>query len=109
MIGDALDRASLGWFAFLGIGQISAFLGATVLISAEAPARARVAVIGMFNVFGALGIIVSVGVGGRLFDAFQPAAPFVFIGLITLPVVLFALIVRWKAPGPMRRAAPAPD
>jgi MFS family permease len=106
MIDDALDRASLGWFAFLGIGQISAFLGATVLISAEAPARARGAVIGMFNVFGAIGIIVSVGVGGRLFDAFQPAAPFVFIGLITLPVVLFALIVRWKAPGPLRPAPP---
>jgi len=109
MIDDALDRASLGWFAFLGIGQISAFLGATVLISAEAPARARGAVIGMFNVFGAIGIIVSVGVGGRLFDAFQPAAPFVFIGLITLPVVLFALIVRWKAPGPLRPAPPVPD
>jgi hypothetical protein len=43
MIDDALDRASLGWFALLGIGQISAFLGATVLISAEAPRAKRAA------------------------------------------------------------------
>ncbi len=101
MIDDPLDRASLLWFGVLGIGQISAFLGATVLISSEAPARARGAVIGMFNVFGAIGIIVAVGIGGRLFDSVAPSAPFVFIGLITVPVVIMALIVRWKSPGHM--------
>lgn len=99
LIGDPLDRASLGLFALLGVGQISAFLGATVLISAEAPARARGAVVGMFNFFGALGIIVAVGIGGRLFDAISPAAPFVFIGLITIPVVLATVLVRFRAPG----------
>ena len=100
-IGDPLDRASLLLFALLGIGQISAFLGATVLISHEAPAATRGAVVGMFNVFGALGIIVSVGVGGRLFDAYFPAAPFIFIGLITILVVIMAVIVRIKSPGSM--------
>ncbi|RMF97751.1 MAG: MFS transporter [Gammaproteobacteria bacterium] len=99
LIDDPLKPAELGLFALLGIGQISAFLGATVLISAEAPRRTRGAVVGMFNVFGAVGIIVSVGVGGRLFDAIAPAAPFVFIGLLTVIVVLFAVIVRIKSPG----------
>jgi MFS family permease len=101
LIGDPLDRASLGLFALLGIGQISAFLGATVLISAEAPARTRGSVVGMFNMFGAVGIIVSVGIGGRLFDSIRPAAPFVFIGLITILVVVAAIVVRLKSPGPM--------
>lgn len=110
-IGDPLDRASLPLFALLGVGQISAFLGATVLISQEAPRRSRGAVVGMFNVFGAIGIIVSVGVGGRLFDAVAPSAPFVFIGLLTCVVVVLALIVRVKAPGPapVGRAVAAED
>jgi MFS family permease len=101
LIGDPLARSSLGLFALLGIGQISAFLGATVMISQEAPRRSRGSVVGMFNMFGAIGIIVSVGIGGRLFDTIAPAAPFVFIGLITIVVLLMALVVRWKAPGPM--------
>lgn len=108
LIDHPLERASMGLFALLGIGQISAFLGATVLISHEAPRRSRGAVVGMFNVFGAIGIIVSVGVGGRLFDAYAPAAPFVFIGLLTVLVVFFAIFVRIKAPGdPAPTAKPA--
>lgn len=101
MIDDPLAPVSLGWFALLGVGQISAFLGATVLISHEAPRRTRGAVVGMFNVFGAIGIIVSVGVGGRLFDAYAPSAPFVFIGLLTIVVVAFAIFVRITSPGEM--------
>lgn len=98
LIGDALNRASLGLFALLGVGQISAFLGATVLISGAAPSRSRGAVIGMFNMIGAIGIIIAVAVGGRLFDAVRPAAPFVFIGLLTVFVVIMALVVRVNAP-----------
>lgn len=101
LIGDPLARESLVLFALLGMGQISAFLGATVMISQEAPRRSRGSVVGMFNMFGAIGIIVSVGIGGRLFDTIAPAAPFVFIGLLTILVLLMALVVRWKAPGPM--------
>ncbi len=98
LIDDPLARSSLGWFAFLGMGQISAFLGATVLISHEAPRRTRGAVVGMFNMFGAVGILVSVGIGGRLFDAYSPAAPFVFIALLTIFVLVFGLYVRIVAP-----------
>ncbi len=98
-IGDPLKPAALGWFALLGIGQISAFLGATVLISHEAPLKTRGSVVGMFNMVGAIGILVSVGVGGRLFDSIRPAAPFVFIGLLTILVALWGVGVRIRAPG----------
>ena len=98
-IDDPLKPAALGWFALLGIGQISAFLGATVLISHEAPRRTRGSVVGMYNMVGAIGILVSVGVGGRLFDDIRPAAPFVFIGLLTILVALWGIVVRIKAPG----------
>lgn len=86
-------------FAFLGIGQISAFFGATTLISQEAPARTRGTVVGMFNTCGAIGIFFAAGVGGRLFDSIGPYAPFMLIGVISLLVALMALIVRLKSPG----------
>ncbi len=87
------------WFAFLGIGQISAFFGATTLISQEAPARERGTVVGMFNTSGAIGIFFAAGVGGRLFDSIGPYAPFMLIGVISAFISLMAILVRIKAPG----------
>ncbi|MCL4720445.1 MAG: MFS transporter, partial [Gammaproteobacteria bacterium] len=74
LVEDPLAPASMGWFAFLGIGQISAFLGSTILIGQEAPVAKRGAVVGMFNIFGAVGILIGVAVGGRVFDAIGPWA-----------------------------------
>jgi MFS family permease len=98
-VGDAADPSQMGWFVLLGMGQISAFLGATVLISTEAPLAARGAVIGMFNVSGAVGILISTGIGGRLFDSVAPAAPFAMIGVLAALVTVFAIYVRLTAPG----------
>ena len=86
-------------FFLLGVGQISAFLGATVLISQEAPKLKRGAVVGMFNTFGAIGIFIAVAIGGRLFDLYGGYAPFVLVGAMNLVVALLAIVVRIKAPG----------
>lgn len=94
LVEHPLEPAALGWFALLGIGQISAFFGATTLISHEAPRVSRGAVIGMFNVCGAVGVLVSTSIGGRLFDSIGPAAPFAMIGVAAAVVTLFALYVR---------------
>jgi len=99
--GFPLSGSSSFLFAMLGIGQISAFLGATILISHEAPKLKRGVVVGMFNTFGAIGIFVAVAVGGRLFDSVGGYAPFMLIGGLNAVVVLFALIVRIKSPGDM--------
>jgi MFS family permease len=88
-------------FALLGVGQISAFFGATTLISHEAPRRERGTVMGMFNTFGAIGIFFAAGIGGRLFDTVGPYAPFVLIGALSFMVLLLAVIVRIKSPGLM--------
>ncbi len=71
-IDDPLAREPLIW-VLLGIGQISAFGGATTLVSAEAPIAKRGVVVGMFNIFGVVGIFISTAIGGRLFDAIGPA------------------------------------
>lgn len=101
MIGDPLARDAIPLLALLGIGQISAFAGAQTLIAREAPQRTRGSVIGMFNMAGAAGILVATGIGGRLFDAFGPSAPFVFVGALTCLVVAAAVVCRIRAPGPM--------
>jgi MFS family permease len=99
LVDDPLSNAAIPYFILLGIGQISAFFGATTLISQEAPRRSRGAVVGAFNMCGAIGIFVASGLGGRLFDSVGPAAPFALIGFLNGLVVLFAIYVRTKAPG----------
>jgi MFS family permease len=101
LVDDPLARESLIYFVLLGIGQISAFVGAATLIGQEAPIASRGAVVGMFNISGAIGIFVCTAVGGRLFDAIGPHAVFEMVGGLTVLVVLYAIWVRWKAPGPM--------
>jgi len=106
--GFPLSLQATLFFLLLGIGQISAFLGATVLISQEAPKLKRGAVVGMFNTFGAIGIFIAVAIGGRLFDVYGGYSPFALIGAMNFVVVLFAIIVRIKAPGgssPVKAAA----
>ncbi len=104
-VEDPLSPAAIPLFLVLGIGQISAFFGATVLISHEAPRLKRGAVIGMFNMCGAVGIFISSGVGGRLFDSIGPAAPFILVGGMNFCVFLLAVVVRIYSPGemPVRR------
>jgi MFS family permease len=99
LIGDPLARESVPLLILLGIGQISTFAATTTLISQEAPAEARASVIGMFNIFGAAGILLCTFVGGRLFDSIRPAAPFAFIGTLTAVVFLLAVLCRIRAPG----------
>ncbi len=100
-IDDPRTSAALPLVVLLGIGQISAFAGAQTLISKETVNATRASVIGMFNAFGAAGILVSTFVGGILFDRIGPHAPFAFVGVMTLGLIVAAIIVRRKAPGPL--------
>lgn len=101
LVDDPLSRDAMPLFMLLGVGQISAFFGATTLISQEAPKLARGAVVGAFNMCGAIGILLAGLVGGRLFDAVSPAAPFVMIGVMNALVMLLAIVVRMRSPGDM--------
>ena len=98
-VDNPLEPAAVPWFLLLGVGQISAFFGATTLISAEAPRLSRGSVVGAFNMCGAIGIFFASGIGGRLFDSVGPAAPFLLIGVANAVVMLLAIVVRIKSPG----------
>ncbi|MFP4684026.1 MAG: MFS transporter [Ectothiorhodospira sp.] len=93
-----------GWnavpfFILLGIGQMSVFLGGQSLVGQEAPKPKRGSVLAAFNISGALGILLIVLIGGRLFDAVDPRAPFVLVGSINFLLIFASLYVRLKAPG----------
>jgi len=101
LVDDPVSPAAIPFFLLLGVGQVSAFFGATTLISAEAPRLSRGSVVGAFNMCGAIGIFFASGLGGRLFDSVGPAAPFALIGGLNAIVMVLAIIVRIKSPGQM--------
>jgi MFS family permease len=78
-----LDDPLGGWMypcaALVGMGEMAAVLSATSLVGTESPDEGRGAVMGVFSMAGALGI-VSVGlVGGQLFDHWRPTGPFLLV------------------------------
>ena len=93
-VDDPLSGAAIPFFVLLGIGQISAFLGSQTLIGKEAPVATRGSVIGAYSLAGALGILITSGIGGFIFDSIDPRAPFVLLGLMNLVVLIAALRVR---------------
>ncbi len=96
-ITSPLDFAMLPAFAVLAAGQSSAIVASITLVGQEAPARERGAVIGMNGLCGAVGILISAVVGGRLFDAWAPWAPFVLLGVLQLAICAAAVAVRLGA------------
>ena len=99
-VGNVLDPTYRPLFMLLGVGQQCAFFAATTLLGQEAPPMKRGAIVAVFNLAGALGILISTGIGGRIFDAIDPSAPFIFIGVCNVVVALFAIYVNKVAPTP---------
>ncbi len=93
LVEDPLAGAAIPLFALLGIGQISAVLGAQTLIGKAAPVEERGSVIGLFNFSGAVGILILGALGGWAFDHFGPASPFIIVGALNGLVALAAIPV----------------
>jgi MFS family permease len=106
LLDDPYGDYRLIFFILQGIGQISVFLAAQSLIGQEAPHDQRGSVLGAFNISGALGILIITAVGGRLFDAVDPRAPFVVVGSINVLLFFASLFVRLHM-GPRRLPAGA--
>ncbi len=98
-VTNPIDPLDLPLIFLLGIGQISAFLGSQSLVGQEAPIGERGAILGGFNMSGAIGILFCSVVGGQMFDSISPKAPFVLVGALNLIVFVLCLIVMKYAPG----------
>lgn len=98
-VTSPLDFAMLPAFLVLLIGQVSVMASSITLVGQEADIETRGAVIAMNGFFGAIGILIAFAVGGRLFDAMGPSAPFVMIGIIQLVLFVVTIAVRVISPG----------
>ena len=78
----------------IGMSEVGCIITSSVLIAQQSPVRIRGSVIGIFNLTGAIGIMVASKAGGVLFDSWREAAPFIMFGVFALIVLVFGLIVR---------------
>ncbi|CAK0744414.1 Magnetosome protein MamH [Azospirillaceae bacterium] len=77
--------------ALIALGQSGTLLAPEILACDLTPEDIRGSVLGVLNVIGGIGLIVILQVGGALFDAVGPYAPFVFTGIGNLLVLIYAL------------------
>lgn len=93
---------------FLGIGEMSGVLAAQSLVGAVSSERGRGAIIGMFSFFGAIGILLSVKIGGYLFDTWRPSAPYLMLGIADGVLAVVAFGVYFATRGKSAKVAEAP-
>ncbi len=100
IITSPLDFAMIPFFILISLGSSFMIKASIALVGQEAPPKERGAIIATNGMFGALGILVLALVGGRLFDAWGPWAPFVIAGAYQSVLFVAAILVRIYAPGP---------
>jgi len=102
-VSSPLEFSMLPYFALVSIGQISVMVASVTLVGQEAAPEERGAVVSMNGFFGAIGILLAFAIGGRLFDAYGPAAPFVMAGVLQVILCIAAVLVRLLSPGEARQ------
>ena len=99
-VGDPLGTEMYFAAVLIGFGEIAANLSSLSLVGKEAPPKGRGAVIGMFSLFGAVGILLVASIGGVLFDEVSRIGPFVLVGIANIIVLVLAVIVLKVDPDP---------
>ena len=94
MLENPLSNAMYFAAAFVGAGEMAANISATSLIGKEASERGRGAVLGLFSLFGAIGIMVVGVVVGWLFDNWKPVGPFLYMAASNATLFLITLLAR---------------
>ena len=102
LVNDPLGNEMYFAAALVGMGEMSANISALTLIGSEAPVKGRGAVIGLFSLCGAIGILLVAKIGGYLFDT-NPLGPFLLVASANIVVLVIAVAMlmagRRKAPG----------
>lgn len=96
-VADPLARGAIPVAVLLGMGEVSMIVAGGALLGQEARASMRGTIVGVFNLFGALGIAAVGYVGGLVFDGLGRSAPFTMMGLLNGMLLLVALAVRIRA------------
>jgi len=100
-VEDPLARSTIPLAVLLGMGEISMIVAGGALLGQEARATLRGTIVGVFNLFGALGIVIVSYFGGLIFDSMGRSMPFTLMGLLNGALLLAALAVRVRAGTPI--------
>jgi MFS family permease len=84
----------------VGMGEISANLATLTLIGSEAPVKGRGAIIGLFSLCGAIGILLIAKFGGMLSGVYGPVAPFALVAVANVVVLVLCILVYKFGPKP---------
>ena len=93
------------WYVYvpvvlIALGQAGAMLAPEILAFDLTPEDMRGSMMGALNIVGGIGLVVVLQVGGYLFDAVGPYAPFILTGIGNLLVLIYTLCeVRFNAAG----------
>jgi len=118
-LGIAMVLAAIGYFTLgsvsdpynlpvmmaatfvLGVGEISAIVAGNALLGQEAPKDIRGASVGVFSLFGTLGILTATILGGIVFDRIEPGAPFKMMAFVNIVIAIWAgwLLLRTRRQG----------
>ncbi len=103
-----------GWFVYLpmtliALGQASSMLGPDILALDNAPKDLRGSIMGPLNMVSGIGLIIILEVGGILFDAVGPYAPFLFTGIGNILVLAYSIIVSRAIPSQKSEVAEGTD
>jgi len=97
LIGNPFDNAAIIPGILLGMGETSTIIAGNALMGQSAPTAIRGAVLGMFSLSGAAGILLATLLGGRLFDNWMPGGPYVQMGVINSVILIWAIYVRFNS------------
>lgn len=95
-VTDPFSGLMIAFMILVGLSEVGCIITSGVLIAQQSPKRIRGSVIGIFNLTGAIGILVASKMGGYLFDNWRASGPFVCFGVFALLVLIWALLVRRK-------------
>ncbi len=93
LIDDPLGPQMYFAAVLIGMGEISANLASLTLIGSEAPEKGRGAVIGLFSLCGAIGILMIAKLGGYLSGLYGSISPFMLVACANGVVLVLALAV----------------
>jgi MFS family permease len=100
VFADPFDGTMIPIAVLLGLGEVSVIVTAGALLGQEAGTKRRGAIIGIFNLMGAIGIMTIGFLGGLIYDGIGRSAPFWAMGLMNGALLLAALVVRARAGEP---------
>ncbi len=107
-VTDPFSARSIACLVLIGMAEVGCIITSGVLIAEQAPERLRGSVVGIFTLSGAVGILIASVVGGYLFDHWRNAGPFVFFGLISALVFIWAVILRRRPAPTVAPTVPVP-